>query len=218
MMILPLSSLQIIADVYHFSDIPHLAVPKGGLDPFFSKQQRRWCWETLRELEKKKKKNVSLDCIKHLKLELCHISAYLWLCVCVCVCVGEVMVMVLLGRCDLWEASFYARGPGSISDHFNGQEHQGGCYHPPGWGQRQHTHLCLSYRLTDNEGWSWHNSFKPGASISLQQGFRRCCLDSLPCHSAALCNKDTGTLWMYFRKAVLLSHWPACFKSTLKQL
>ena len=87
MMILPLSSLQIIADVYHFSDIPHLAVPKGGLDPFFSKQQRRWCWETLRELEKKKKKNVSLDCIKHLKLELCHISAYLWLCVCVCVCV-----------------------------------------------------------------------------------------------------------------------------------
>lgn len=77
----PLSSLQIIANVYHFSDIPHLAVPKGGLDPFFSKQQRRWCWETLRELEEKK--NVSLDCIKHLKLELSHISAYLWLCVCV---------------------------------------------------------------------------------------------------------------------------------------
>ena len=41
--------------------------------------------------------------------------------------------MVLLGRSGFWDASFYARGPGSISDHFNGQEHRGAVthHHPP---------------------------------------------------------------------------------------
>ena len=75
----PLSSLQIIANVYHFSDIPHLAVPKGGSWSFFFSLTTAAV--VLRDTARVRKK-LSLDCIKHFKLELCHISAYLWLCVC----------------------------------------------------------------------------------------------------------------------------------------
>lgn len=75
--------------------------------------------DTARVRRKKKRESGLYKTLKARAL------SHLCLSLAVCVCVGEVMVMVLLGRSGLWDASFYARGPGSISDHFNGQEHRG---------------------------------------------------------------------------------------------
>lgn len=60
--------LQMSADVYHFFDISHWTIPKGGLGG----------WEAPRGFE-----ICRLDCIKHSLLRLCRITAYLWLRGCV---------------------------------------------------------------------------------------------------------------------------------------
>lgn len=109
----------------------------------FSKQQPWQSWETLLESE-----NTGPGLYKALTARaLSHLCLSLALCVW-----WEVMVMVLLGRSGFWDASLTLR-PGSISDHFNGQECKG-CYptppnqdllvyHRPPWAQCQQIHLHL---------------------------------------------------------------------------
>lgn len=60
---------------------------------------------------------MGLAFIKHLRLELCHVFAYLWLWVS-----EKVTVMVLVGQRGFWDVSL-TLGPGTVSDHSNGLEH-----------------------------------------------------------------------------------------------
>lgn len=126
----------------------------------FSKQQPWQSWETLSELE-----NAGPGLYKALTAwALSHLCLSPTLRVCV-----WWEVMVLLRRSGFWDASLTLR-PGSISDHFNGQEH-GGCYPPPesglpcvsqaALGPMPTNTLTPSYRPLTKR-WIWHPSLKPG--------------------------------------------------------